>query len=90
MIRFHLLYHLEPLQLAFFLSSYSLTSPLERDTIPEYEDIFAALHNDALPSVTGEDGLAVLKAAIQISSMAYQEDHGVQAAKVAVEAGVEV
>ena len=56
----------------------------------EYEDIFAALHNDALPSVTGEDGLAVLKAAIQISSMAYQEDHGVQAAKVAVEAGVEV
>src|SRR6266702_7680290 len=56
----------------------------------EYEDIFAALRNDALPSVTGEDGLAVLKAAIQISSMAYQEDHGVQAAKVAVEAGVEV
>ncbi len=56
----------------------------------EYEDIFAALRNDALPSVTGEDGLAVLKAAIQISSMAYQEDHGAQAAKVAVEAGVEV
>src|SRR3989440_7436788 len=56
----------------------------------EYEDIFAALRNDALPSVTGEDGLAVLKAAIQISSMAYQEDHGAQAAKVAVEVGVEV
>jgi len=32
----------------------------------EYEDIFAALRNDTLPSVTGEDGLAVLKVAYQL------------------------
>ncbi|HZU68958.1 MAG TPA: Gfo/Idh/MocA family oxidoreductase [Ktedonobacteraceae bacterium] len=33
----------------------------------EYEDVFAALCSDTLPTVTGEDGLAVLKVALQLS-----------------------
>lgn len=53
----------------------------------EYEDVIAAIRSDALPSVTGEDGLAVLKAAIELSGAAGQEVHAGHDAKVAVGVG---
>jgi len=34
----------------------------------EYEDVMAAIRQDALPTVSGEDGLAVLKVASQLAS----------------------
>ena len=55
----------------------------------EYEDVFAAIRNDTLPSVTGEDGLAVLKVAIQIAGAAGKEATMRNQTKVPVEAGVE-
>jgi UDP-N-acetylglucosamine 3-dehydrogenase len=56
----------------------------------EYEDVIAAICNDTLPSVTGEDGLAVLTAAIELSGAAGQEVHTAHDVKVAVEVGAEV
>ena len=37
----------------------------------EYENIVEALRTDTLPSVTGEDGLAVLKVAYQLIASTY-------------------
>ncbi len=47
----------------------------------EYQDICAAIQNDTLPSVTGEDGLAALQVAVRLSGSA-------QARKEAVPVGV--
>lgn len=49
----------------------------------EYEDVFKAIREDAVPTVTGEDGLAVLKIVFQLAGTTTKED-----AKVAM--GVEV
>lgn len=58
----------------------------------EYEDIFAALCNDTLPTVTGEDGLAALDIALRLvqQSRRQQEEKEVRQgsqAKVAVDIG---
>jgi len=37
----------------------------------EYEDVFAAIQNDTLPSVTGEDGAAVLRVVFQLAGEAH-------------------
>ncbi len=55
----------------------------------EYEDVIVAICNDTLPSVTGEDGLAVLKAAIELSGAAANEVDAKRDVKVAVEIGAE-
>ncbi len=55
----------------------------------EYEDVIAAIRNDTLPSVTGEDGLAVLNAAIELSGASVHELRAVRDMKVAVEVGAE-
>ena len=54
----------------------------------EYEDIIAALHNDTVPTVTGEDGLAVLKIALQLSDQTSRKEAEKQetGAEVEVEA----
>ena len=47
----------------------------------EYEDVIAALRNDTQPTVSGEDGLAVLKVVLQLIESTYEpldarrEDH---------------
>jgi UDP-N-acetylglucosamine 3-dehydrogenase len=41
----------------------------------EYEDIFTALRQDTLPTVTGEDGLAVLHIAHRLAESAYKNAH---------------
>ncbi len=40
----------------------------------EYEDIFAAIRNDTLPTVTGEDGAAALKIAFQLAASPDQNE----------------
>jgi predicted dehydrogenase len=40
----------------------------------EYEDVFTAMHNDPAPTVTGEDGLAVLKIAFQLTATVPSEE----------------
>src|SRR5690348_622153 len=54
----------------------------------EYEDIFAAIRSDSIPTVTGEDGVAVLKVALQLSGVAIKEEVKGPAAKVAIEVEV--
>lgn len=39
----------------------------------EYEDVIAAINNDTLPTVTGEDGLAVLKVVFQLTQSLQQK-----------------
>lgn len=39
----------------------------------EYEDVIAAINNDTLPTVTGEDGAAVLKVVFQLTQSIHQE-----------------
>jgi predicted dehydrogenase len=56
----------------------------------EYEDVIAALRQDIAPTVTGEDGLAVLSAAIDLAGAAHCGNRVVQVTPVAVEVGVEV
>jgi len=53
----------------------------------EYEDVVAALRNDTSPSVTGEDGLAVLKTAIELSGASHEEYDATSETKVAQEVG---
>ncbi|MGH2510069.1 MAG: hypothetical protein ACRDHZ_22040, partial [Ktedonobacteraceae bacterium] len=36
----------------------------------EYEDVFAAIQTNSAPTVTGEDGLAVLKIVLQLTEHA--------------------
>jgi UDP-N-acetylglucosamine 3-dehydrogenase len=55
----------------------------------EYEDIFAAIRNDTIPTVTGEDGAAVLKVALQLSGTISKEEIKDPVTKVAVEVGAE-
>lgn len=50
----------------------------------EYEDVFTAIQTDTAPTVTGEDGLAVLKIVFQLTAAAAREE-----AKAAIEVGVE-
>lgn len=40
----------------------------------EYEDIFAAIRSDAEPTVTGEDGLAVLQIALQLTASTVRDN----------------
>lgn len=56
----------------------------------EYEDVVAALRNDILPSVTGEDGLAVLKTAIELSGASHEEYYAASETKVAQEVGTRI
>ncbi len=51
----------------------------------EYEDVIAAICNDIAPTVTGEDGLAVLKVVYQLVGSIYKEEGARQRAKVEVE-----
>ncbi len=56
----------------------------------EYENVVAALLHDIAPIVTGEDGVAVLKVALQLTGATYKEKVRKQEAEVALEVGVEV
>ncbi len=53
----------------------------------EYEDVITAIHKDILPTVSGEDGLAVLQVVNQIMGVTAQAEAEKQ--KVKVEVGVE-
>jgi UDP-N-acetylglucosamine 3-dehydrogenase len=48
----------------------------------EYEDVIAAICNDAMPTITGEDGLAVLKVAYRLNESSYSTENIKQWAKV--------
>jgi UDP-N-acetylglucosamine 3-dehydrogenase len=56
----------------------------------EYEDVLAALRNDVLPTVTGEDGLAVLKVALQLTGASYDKIPVQPQVEVAMKASVEL
>lgn len=56
----------------------------------EYEDVLAALRNDTLPTVTGEDGLAVMKVALQLTGTPDEKIGVKQQAHAAVKASVEL
>jgi UDP-N-acetylglucosamine 3-dehydrogenase len=43
----------------------------------EYEDVLTAIRNDSAPTVTGEDGLAVMKIAFQLTATSLGEEPGV-------------
>jgi UDP-N-acetylglucosamine 3-dehydrogenase len=51
----------------------------------EYEDVIAAIHNDTAPTVTGEDGIAVLRVVLQLSETANQRATKSQKAPVSME-----
>lgn len=55
----------------------------------EYEDVFAAIANDSLPSVTGEDGMAVLKVVLQLSGQAGKMNDAPQKIETLVAAHME-
>ncbi|MGH2498152.1 MAG: Gfo/Idh/MocA family oxidoreductase [Ktedonobacteraceae bacterium] len=55
----------------------------------EYEDVFAAITNDSLPSVTGEDGVAVLQVVLQLSSQSGTMNNAPQKIERLVAAHVE-
>jgi UDP-N-acetylglucosamine 3-dehydrogenase len=55
----------------------------------EYEDVFAAIQNDTLPSVTGEDGVAVLRVVFQLAGEAHAPEDAPQMAASLVAAHVE-
>ncbi len=40
----------------------------------EYEDVVAAIRNDTAPTVTGEDGVAVLKVALQLTMATHKKE----------------
>ncbi|HJT59046.1 MAG TPA: Gfo/Idh/MocA family oxidoreductase, partial [Ktedonobacteraceae bacterium] len=56
----------------------------------EYEDVLVALRNDTLPTVTGEDGLAVMKVALQLTGASDERIGVKQQAHAAVKASVEL
>lgn len=56
----------------------------------EYEDVLTALRNDTLPTVTGEDGLAVMKVALQLTSTPDEKIALKQQAHAALKASVEL
>lgn len=51
----------------------------------EYEDVIAAIENDTAPTVTGDDGIAVLKVVLQLSEMTHQGAHEGQQVHQSVE-----
>jgi predicted dehydrogenase len=51
----------------------------------EYENVIAAIRDDTAPVVTGEDGLAVLRVALQLTETADRREIKMQSAKVSVE-----
>ncbi|HXZ04249.1 MAG TPA: hypothetical protein VEH81_05410, partial [Ktedonobacteraceae bacterium] len=51
----------------------------------EYQDVLAALSNDTAPTVTGEDGIAVLKVVHMISEAVHRRATSSQKAKVSTE-----
>ena len=54
----------------------------------EYQDVLAALSNDTAPTVTGEDGIAVLKVVHMISEAVHRRATSSQKAKVSMEVEV--
>ena len=54
----------------------------------EYEDVIDAIRNDAMPTVSGEDGVAVLRVVLQLSGSTYREMSKKPEVKVAL--GVEI
>jgi predicted dehydrogenase len=46
----------------------------------EYEDVLQAIHNDTAPTVTGEDGIAVLKIVLQLAETRSQGESNEQVA----------
>jgi UDP-N-acetylglucosamine 3-dehydrogenase len=51
----------------------------------EYEDLLAAITNDTAPTVTGEDGIAVLKVALRLAEATHQREAERQGTHVAME-----
>ncbi|HTK06682.1 MAG TPA: Gfo/Idh/MocA family oxidoreductase [Ktedonobacteraceae bacterium] len=51
----------------------------------EYEDIIAAICNDTAPTVTGDDGIAVLKVVLQLAEVAQQHAQEEQPMRESVE-----
>jgi UDP-N-acetylglucosamine 3-dehydrogenase len=51
----------------------------------EYEDVLAAIRNDTAPTVTGEDGIAVLKIVLQLSEATQQGEAKRQSARASME-----
>jgi UDP-N-acetylglucosamine 3-dehydrogenase len=51
----------------------------------EYEDVLAAIRNDTAPTVTGEDGVAVLKIVLQLSEATHQRTDKRQGTHVSME-----
>jgi UDP-N-acetylglucosamine 3-dehydrogenase len=56
----------------------------------EYQDVIAALLNDTIPTVTGEDGVAVLQVVLQLTEPTRSEDVNTREAEASLEEGVEV
>lgn len=56
----------------------------------EYEDVFAAIRGDTLPTVTGEDGMAALKVVLQLLEPTYYENTKKQEITRALEVGVKI
>lgn len=54
----------------------------------EYEDVIASIHNDTAPTVSGEDGLAVLNVVSQVTGVAARAEAEKQKIKVEVSAEV--
>jgi predicted dehydrogenase len=55
----------------------------------EYEDVLAALVNDTIPTVTGEDGLAVLKVVLKLTEPPSKIAVNEQEAEAALEVEIE-
>ncbi|MBA2286203.1 MAG: Gfo/Idh/MocA family oxidoreductase [Ktedonobacteraceae bacterium] len=53
----------------------------------EYEDVFAAIRHDTLPTVTGEDGMAALKVVFQLLEPGYRERSTQRETSAAIEVG---
>jgi len=51
----------------------------------EYEDVFAAIRNDTAPTVTGDDGIAVLKIVLQLSEATHRRESRSQSTYVSIE-----
>ena len=51
----------------------------------EYEDVLAAISNDTAPTVTGEDGIAVLKVVQMLSEATHRRATKSQRAHVSME-----
>lgn len=54
----------------------------------QYEDVIVAIRDDTAPTVTGEDGIAVLKVVLQLAETALQEEVSTQGATVGMGVGV--